>query len=176
MNIEIVKKSIRNIPDFPLPGINFKDITTAYQNSDIFNFIINEIFKHYENAGITKVVGIESRGFVLASAIAYRLNVGFIPIRKPGKLPSEKISESYNLEYGFDKLEIHQNSLDKNDVVLIHDDILATGGTIGAAINLVRKFNVLKIHTNFFIELDFLNGKSRIEDSISVFSLIHFNQ
>jgi len=174
IDIEIVKSSIRNIPDFPKPGIHFKDVSTSYQDGAIFGFIADEIYEHYKNAGITKVIGIESRGFIMGSVLAYKLNAGFIPIRKPGKLPAEIYSQSYELEYGFDTLEIHQDALAADDVVLIHDDLLATGGTIRAAIDLIRKFGVSKIHANFFVELDFLKGIEKIDSSLPVWSMIHF--
>jgi len=174
IDFEIVKNSIRNIPDFPKPGIHFKDVSTAYQDGAIFSFISNEIFEHYKNSGVTKVIGIESRGFILGSVLAYKLNAGFIPIRKPGKLPAEIYSQSYELEYGFDTLEIHQDAISANDIVLIHDDLLATGGTIGAAINLVRKFGVSTIYVNFFVELDFLKGIDRIDPTVSTWSMVHF--
>jgi adenine phosphoribosyltransferase len=174
MDIEIIKKSIRNIPDFPKPGIHFKDVTSAYQDANIFNIISEEIFDFYKNDGITKVIGIESRGFILGSILANKLKAGFIPIRKPGKLPSDVFSQSYELEYGFDTLEIHQDALHPSDVVLIHDDLLATGGTIGAAIELVKKFGISKIYANFFVELDFLNGSKKIDNSVQIMSLVHF--
>lgn len=174
VDLQIVKNSIRNIPDFPKPGIHFKDVSTSYQDGAIFSFISSEIFEHYKDAGITKVIGIESRGFILGSVLAYKLNAGFIPIRKPGKLPSEIYSQSYELEYGFDTLEIHQDALIATDVVLIHDDLLATGGTIGAAIDLVRQFGISKIYVNFFVELDFLKGKDKIDSSVLSWSLVHF--
>jgi len=174
MDLKDVKKSIRNIPDFPKPGIHFKDVSSSYQDALIFNFIASEIYDHYRNAGITKVVGIESRGFILGSILANKLHAGFIPIRKPGKLPSKIYSQSYELEYGFDTLEIHQDALLENDTVLIHDDLLATGGTASAAIELVRKFGVSKLFVNFFVELDFLNGTHKIGSSAPVWSLIHF--
>jgi len=174
IDLEIVKSSIRNIPDFPKPGIHFKDVSTSYQDGEIFSFIASEIFKHYKDAGITKVIGIESRGFILGSVLANKLNAGFIPIRKPGKLPAEIYSQSYELEYGFDTLEIHQDALMADDIVLIHDDLLATGGTIGAAIDLVRKFGISKIYVNFFVELDFLKGIDKIDISVPCWSLIHF--
>jgi adenine phosphoribosyltransferase len=174
MDIELIKKSIRNIPDFPKPGIHFKDVTSAYQDANIFNIISEEIFDFYKNEGITKVIGIESRGFILGSILAYKLKAGFIPIRKPGKLPSDVFSQSYELEYGFDTLEIHQDALHPSDVVLIHDDLLATGGTIGAAIELVKKFGISKIYANFFVELDFLNGSKKIDNSVQIMSLVHF--
>jgi adenine phosphoribosyltransferase len=174
VDLDVVKKSIRNIPDFPKPGIHFKDVTSSYQDGAIFSYIASEIYEHYKNAGITKVIGIESRGFILGSVLAYKLNAGFIPIRKQGKLPSVIYSQSYELEYGFDTLEIHQDALEANDIVLIHDDLLATGGTVGAAIELVRKFNVSKIHVNFFVELDFLKGINKIDPSVTAWSLTHF--
>jgi len=174
IDLDIVKASIRNIPDFPKPGIHFKDISTSYQDGAVFGYIASQIHEHYIHAGITKVIGIESRGFILGSVLANKLNAGFIPIRKPGKLPSEIYSQSYELEYGFDTLEIHKDALVENDVVLIHDDLLATGGTMGAAIDLVRKFGISNIYVNFFVELDFLNGIRKIDPSIPVWSLIHF--
>lgn len=174
IDLEIVKNSIRNIPDFPKPGIHFKDVSTSYQDGAIFSFIASKIFEHYKNSGITKVVGIESRGFILGSVLANKLNAGFIPIRKPGKLPAEIYSQSYQLEYGFDTLEIHQDALTVDDVVLIHDDLLATGGTVGAAIDLVRKFGISHIYINFFVELNFLKGIDKIDPSVPSWSLIHF--
>ena len=174
IDLEVVKKSIRNIPDFPKPGIHFKDVSTSYQDGAIFSYISSEIYEHYKDCGITKVIGIESRGFILGSILANKLNAGFIPIRKPGKLPAEIYSQSYELEYGFDTLEIHQDALVAEDVVLIHDDLLATGGTIGAAIDLVKKFSISKIYVNFFVELDLLAGIDKIDPSVTAWSLIHF--
>ena len=172
--IEEVRMSIRNIPDFPKEGIQFKDVSTAFKNKHILNFIVGEIANYYNQLEITKVVGIESRGFILGSSLAVQLGAGFVPIRKPGKLPSKTFVQSYDLEYGSDSLEIHTDALDKDDVVLIHDDVLATGGTVNAAVELVRKFGVTKIYANFFVELDFLNGRERLDNSIPVWSLIHF--
>ena len=174
MDLDSVKKSIRNIPNYPKPTIDFKDVSTAYKNSEVFNFISSEIYRKYVNLGITKVVGIESRGFILGGVLANRLNAGFVPVRKPGKLPAEVFTKSYQLEYGFDTLEIHQDALEPNDVVLIHDDLLATGGTISAAIDLVNLFGVKSIYANFFIELDFLHGLEKINSNVPVWSLIHF--
>jgi adenine phosphoribosyltransferase len=169
-----VKNSIRNIPDFPKPGIQFKDVSTAFKDKRIFAFIVSEIKSHYKDLGITKVVGIESRGFILGSSLANEFHAGFIPVRKPGKLPSETFSQTYDLEYGTDTLEIHSDALTADDVVLIHDDLLATGGTANAAIELVKKFGVTNIHINFFVELDFLKGRERIQPNIPVWSLVHF--
>ncbi|MEI7525318.1 MAG: adenine phosphoribosyltransferase [Mariniphaga sp.] len=174
MDLEQVKNSVRNIPDYPKPGIHFKDVSTAYQNSDVFRYIAEEIHEKYKDLGITKVVGIESRGFILGGVLADKLNAGFVPVRKPGKLPAKKYSQSYQLEYGFDTLEIHQDALVKDDIVLIHDDLLATGGTISATIDLVHLFGVSKIYANFFIELDFLQGIKKIDEAVPVWSLIHF--
>lgn len=174
MDLERVKKSVRNIPDYPKPGIHFKDVSTAYQDWEVFHFIANAVYEKYKSYGITKVVGIESRGFILGGVLADKLNAGFIPIRKPGKLPAKTYSQSYQLEYGFDTLEIHQDALNADDVVLIHDDLLATGGTVSAAIDLVGLFGVSKIYANFFIELDFLQGIQKINKSVPVWSLIHF--
>lgn len=174
ITLEEVKNSIRNIPDFPKEGIQFKDVSTAFKDKKIFRFIVGEISNHYQGCNITKVVGIESRGFILGSSLAGELHAGFVPIRKPGKLPAKTFVQSYDLEYGSDSLEIHIDALEKKDVVLIHDDLLATGGTINAAIDLVKRFGIKKIYANFFVELDFLNGRNGIDKDIQIFSLIHF--
>lgn len=174
ITLEDVRKSIRNVPDFPKEGIQFKDVSTAFKDKKIFKFIVNEIKNQYDGCGITKVIGIESRGFILGSALAGDLHAGFIPIRKPGKLPADTFNQSYDLEYGSDSLEIHTDALEKDDVVLIHDDLLATGGTVNAAIDLVRRFGITRIYVNFFVELDFLKGRDRIDRDVHVWSLIHF--
>ena len=176
MDLEQVRKSVRDIPDYPKPGIMFKDVSTAYREGEVFNFIADSIYAKYKAVGITKVVGIEARGFILGAVIASKLNVGFVPIRKPGKLPAPSFTQPYELEYGFDTLEIHQDALNENDVVLIHDDLLATGGTVVAAIDLVSRFKVSAIHVNFFIELDFLNGRDKILElnPVPIWSLIHY--
>jgi adenine phosphoribosyltransferase len=172
--IEELKNSIRTIPNFPKDGIMFKDVTTAFRNPKYFNYSVNSIMDYYKNFGITKVVGIESRGFILGSAIALKLNSGFVLIRKPGKLPYETYSVSYDLEYGTDSLEIHSDALEKDDVVLIHDDVLATGGTINAAIELVRMFGVKQVYANFFVELSFLKGREKVKEDVPVWSLLNF--
>ena len=174
ITLEDVRKSIRNVPDFPKEGIQFKDVSTAFKDKKIFKFIVNEIKNQYDGCGITKVIGIESRGFILGSALAGDLHSGFIPIIKPGKLPADTFNQSYDLEYGSDSLEIHTDALEKDDVVLIHDDLLATGGTVNAAIDLVRRFGITRIYVNFFVELDFLKGRDRIDRDVHVWSLIHF--
>lgn len=173
MTAEQVKRIIRNIPDFPVPGIQFKDLTTALREPSCLVWMKEEIVKEYANKGITKVLGIESRGFILAPAVAMEINAGFVPVRKPGKLPAEVIEQSYAKEYGIDRIQIHKDALNEQDVVLIHDDLLATGGTMAAAIELVKKFNVKKIYVNFVVELDGLEGRKVLE-GVEVTSLIHF--
>ncbi len=160
MNKELLLANLRNIPDFPIPGIQFKDVTSLFKNPACLKELDNALYELYKDCGITKIVGIESRGFVMASALAVKLNAGFVPIRKPGKLPAETISESYSKEYGTDTIEIHKDAIDENDIVLIHDDLLATGGTALAAYNLIKKLNPKKIMINFIIELEGLNGRA----------------
>ena len=159
MNKELLLENLRNIPDFPIPGIQFKDVTSLFKNPDCLREMDNALYELYKNKGITKVVGIESRGFVMAASLALRLGAGFVPIRKLGKLPAETITETYGKEYGHDTIEIHKDAIDENDVVLIHDDLLATGGTMLAAYNLVKKLNPKKAMINFLIELEGLKGR-----------------
>mgnify|MGYP003295848874 CR=1 FL=1 len=173
MTAEQVKQAIRNIPDFPVPGIQFKDLTTALRKPSCLMWMKEEIVKEYANKDITKVLGIESRGFILAPSVAMEINAGFVPVRKPGKLPAEVVEQSYAKEYGVDRIQIHKDALNEQDVVLIHDDLLATGGTMAAAIELVKKFNVKKIYVNFVVELDGLEGRKVLE-GVEVTSLIHF--
>lgn len=163
MTAEEVKNAIRNVPDFPISGIQFKDITTALARPECLVWMRDEIVRRYKDLGITQVVGIESRGFILAPAIAMEIGAGFVPIRKHNKLPAEKVSVTYAKEYGDDTIQIHKDALSPNDVVLIHDDILATGGSMEAAINLVKKLGVKKIYVNCIIELDGLNGRKYLE-------------
>lgn len=173
MTTEQVKQTIRNIPDFPVPGIQFKDLTTTLRDASCLKWAKQEIVKLYADKGITKVLGIESRGFIFAPAVAIELGAGFVPVRKPGKLPAEVVEQTYQKEYGVDRIQIHKDALTENDVVLIHDDLLATGGTMAAAVALVRRFNVKKIYVNFVVELDGLEGR-KILDGVEVTSLIHF--
>ena len=173
MTAEEVKLQIRNIPDFPVKGIQFKDITTALQQPECLRWMRDEMVNLYKDKGVTKIVGIESRGFIIAPAVAMELGVGFVPIRKPGKLPAETVEISYQKEYGVDTIQIHKDALSADDVVLLHDDLLATGGTMAAAIELVKKFGVKKVYVNFLIELDFLNGRELLENGAQVDSLIH---
>ena len=173
MTAEEVKLQIRNIPDFPVKGIQFKDITTALQQPECLRWMRDEMVNLYKDKGITKIVGIESRGFIIAPAVAMELGVGFVPIRKPGKLPAETVEISYQKEYGVDTIQMHKDALSADDVVLLHDDLLATGGTMAAAIELVKKFGVKKVYVNFLIELDFLNGRQVLEQGAEVDSIIH---
>lgn len=163
MTIEDIKKQIRNVPDFPVKGIQFKDITTVLLKAENMIKMRDEIVKVYREKGITMVVGIESRGFIMAPSIAMELGAGFVPIRKRNKLPAETISVTYKKEYGEDTIEIHKDALNENDVVLIHDDILATGGSMEAAIELVKKLGVKKIYVNCLVELEGLNGRKYLE-------------
>lgn len=172
--LEQIKSEIRNIPDFPIPGIQFKDITTVLKNGESLKSLKDEIVRLYAGKGITKIVGLESRGFIVAPAVAMELGAGFVPIRKPNKLPAETVEVEYTKEYGVDKIQMHADALDKDDVVLIHDDLLATGGSMAAAIALCKKMNVKKIYVNFLIELDGLNGRKAIDSDIEVTSLMHF--
>lgn len=153
MNNKILLENLRCIQDFPVKGINFRDVTTLFKNSECLKIMLDELYEIYKDKGITKIVGIESRGFVMASALAVKLGAGIVLCRKPGKLPAETVQESYEKEYGTDTIEIHKDAIEENDVVLLHDDLLATGGTMKAAYDLVKKFNPKKIYTNFIIEI-----------------------
>lgn len=173
MTNEELKGIIRNIPDFPIPGIQFKDITTALLDKDALRYMRDEISAMYRDKGITKVVGIESRGFILGGAVAAELNAGFVPIRKPGKLPGETIKTAIVKEYGRDMIEVHAGALNEDDVVLLHDDLLATGGSMAGAIELVRQCGIKKIYVNFIVELDGLEGRNILKD-VEVTSLVHY--
>ena len=168
-----LKQHIRHVPDFPKAGILFYDITTLLRNADAYQATIDRLSGPYVGKGIDAVVGIESRGFILGAAVAQRLGAGFIPIRKPGKLPAKAIKETYDLEYGTDALEIHADALQKGHRVLIVDDVLATGGTAAAATRLVRKLGGELHGLAFLIELLFLNGKSKLEEE-DVYSVLQY--
>ena len=174
MNNEVLMKNLRCIPDWPIKGVNFRDVTTLFKSAECLRIITNEMVDLYKDKGITKIVGIESRGFVMSSAVALQLNSGIVLCRKPGKLPCETVQESYAKEYGIDTIEIHKDAINENDVVLLHDDLLATGGTMKAACDLVKKFNPKKVYCNFIIELvnEGLNGRDAFDDDIEVTSLI----
>ena len=153
MNSKVLIDNLRCIPDFPKKGINFRDVTTLYKNAECMKIMLDELEALYKDKGITKIVGIESRGFVMASALAGRLGCGVVLARKPGKLPATVIKESFSKEYGVDTIEMHIDSIEENDIVLIHDDLLATGGTAMAAYKLVQHFNPKKVYVNFIIEI-----------------------
>lgn len=172
--VEMIKSSVRNIPDFPVKGIQFKDITTVIRQPDLLHAVVDLIAAQYRNNGITKVVAVESRGFITGGALAYRLGAGLVPVRKPGKLPADTFSVTYELEYGQDSLEMHRDALQPDDVVLLHDDLLATGGTALATLDLISRFSVKQVFISFIIELDFLNGRRKLSPTYAVTSLVHF--
>ena len=153
MNNKVLIDNLRSIPDFPMKGINFRDVTTLYKSAECMKIMVDELYELYKDKGITKIVGIESRGFVMASALAVKLGAGVVLARKPGKLPSTVIKESFTKEYGVDTIEMHIDSINENDIVLIHDDLLATGGTALAAYKLVQHFHPKNVFINFIIEI-----------------------
>ena len=175
MNNKVLMENLRCIPDFPKKGINFRDVTTLFKNPECLRIIVDELYEIYKDKGITKIVGIESRGFVIASALAVKLGAGIVLCRKPGKLPGETVSESFSKEYGEDTIEIHKDSIDKEDVVLLHDDLLATGGTMRAAYNLVKKFSPKNIYVNFIIEItdDGLHGRDLFDKDTEITTLLN---
>lgn len=174
MNNKILLENLRTIPDWPIKGVNFRDVTTLFKSAECVKEMNKELISLYKDKGITKIVGIESRGFVMSSALAIELGAGIVLCRKPGKLPCETVQQSYAKEYGIDTIEIHKDAINENDVVLLHDDLLATGGTMKAACDLVRKFNPKKIYANFLIELvnEGLNGRHVFDNDIEVTSLL----
>lgn len=176
MNKELLLKNLRTVPDFPISGILFFDVTTLFKDAECLKELEDELYELYKDKGITKVVGIESRGFVMGAVLAARLGAGFIPARKPGKLPAETIQESFAKEYGTDTIEIHKDAITEDDVVLIHDDLLATGGTAKAAYNLVKKFNPKEVLVNFIIEITNLNGREIFAEGVDVSALIEVEE
>lgn len=167
-----LKKYIRNVPDFPKPGIQFKDITTLWKDNKAFKESIDLLYQRYRDKKIDKVVGAESRGFIIASPLAYLLNAGFVPVRKKGKLPYRKINVVYELEYGTDSLEMHEDAIQEGENILVVDDLLATGGTMEAIIELVKKLGGNIIEAAFIVELEPLNGRKKID--APVFSLVKY--
>ncbi len=163
MKIDL-KKHIRNIKDFPKEGIMFRDITTLLKDPEALKYTLNELYKTAKNLNITKVAGIESRGFIFGSMLAEKLNAGFVLIRKPGKLPAEKESKTYDLEYGSDTIEIHKDAIKVGERVLLHDDLLATGGTALAAANLIENLGGEIAQISFVIELSFLKGREKLKN------------
>ncbi len=174
MNNPILLNNLRCIPDFPIKGINFRDVTTLFSNAECLQTIIDELYEMYKDKGITKVVGIESRGFVVGAALAVRLGAGLVLCRKKGKLPAETIEESFSKEYGTDTIEIHKDAISSDDVVLLHDDLLATGGTMLAAYNLCQKFQPRSTYINFIIEItdEGLHGRDVFPKEVEVTTLM----
>ncbi len=174
MNTELLLKNLRNIPDFPKPGIQFKDVSTLFKNPACLAEIKEELLRLYRDKGITKVVGIESRGFVMGSILASELGAGFVMCRKPGKLPSQTLKASFQKEYGLDTIELHADAITADDVVLIHDDLLATGGSMKAAYELVKFFKPKAVFVNFLIELrmEGLQGREALGEDMDVTTLL----
>lgn len=170
--MEYIKSKIRDVMDFPTKGILFKDLTTAFKDPKALHQIGWSLSQLYRDKGVTKVVGIESRGFIGGSILAFELGAGFIPARKPGKLPADTVCMTYEKEYGTDTIEMHRDAIGPEDIVVLHDDVLATGGTMAAAYNLVKSMNPKKIYINFIIELAALNGRVNLPEDAEVTSLI----
>ncbi len=168
-----LKRIIRDVPDFPKAGILFKDITTLIGDADALRVTIEQLAQPYRNGAVDLVVGIESRGFIFGTALARELDVGFVPIRKPGKLPADAISAEYELEYGTDRIEIHTDAIAEGQKVALVDDLLATGGTMSAACQLVSELEGEIVGISFVIELDFLNGREKLGDW-PIHTLIHY--
>ena len=173
LNLEKIKNSIRTIPNFPKEGILFRDITTALLDKDVLKLTVDELYNAFKDDKIDYIAGIGSRGFIYGMPLAYKLNCGFVPIRKPNKLPGEVISQEYELEYGKDKIQIHKDALKPNDRVLIIDDLLATGGTARAAIDLIKKV-ANPVGIGFVIELNELKGRKKLGDDIKLVSLVKY--
>lgn len=174
MEFEQLKETIRCVPDFPSKGIMFRDLTTLIKNGEALQVMSDALTNLYRNKGITKVVGIESRGFIGGSILAYKLGCGFVPARKPGKLPSVTIKKAYAKEYGVDTIELHSDAITEDDVVVIHDDLLATGGTMNACYELVKSMNPKKIYINFIVELTDLNGRDNLPKNCEITSLLKY--
>jgi len=172
MSVDTLKSNIRTIPDFPIKGILFWDVTTLYKNAACIRELEDILYDLYKDKGITKVVGIESRGFVMGAALAVKLGAGFVLARKQGKLPADTLSVTYEKEYGKDTIEIHTDAIQPDDVVLIHDDLLATGGSALAASRLVEKFHPAKTYINFIIEIEDLKGRQVLPEGVEVTSII----
>ena len=175
VNCEPLKELIREVPDFPKKGILFYDITTLLKDKLGFATLIDALAEHYLNKDIDLVLGMEARGFIFGPALAYRLNAGFVPVRKPGKLPAATASLSYDLEYGSNTLEIHKDAIQSGQRVIIVDDLLATGGTAGATVQLAKSLGADVCGVGFVVELDFLNGRGKLK-GCDVFSLLHYDK
>lgn len=174
MTIDDLKGAIRDVPDFPSKGIMFRDLTTLIKNGEALRVMSDAIADMYRDKGVTKVVGIESRGFIGGSIMAYKLGCGFVPARKPGKLPSVTIKKAYAKEYGVDTIELHSDAINENDVVVLHDDLLATGGTMNACYELVKSMNPKKIYINFVVELTDLGGRENLPKDCEITSLLKY--
>ena len=174
MQIEDLRSLIRDVPDFPSVGIVFRDLTTMIKNGEALHVMGDALADLYKGKGVTKVVGIESRGFIGGSILADRIGAGFVPARKPGKLPSVTVKASYAKEYGVDTIELHSDAIGPDDVVVIHDDLLATGGTMNACIQLVKSMNPKKIYVNFIVELTALHGRDVLPDDVEVTTLLKY--
>lgn len=173
--LEFLKNSIKSIPDYPKPGILFRDVTSLLEDPKAFALSIELLVDRYRDAGITKVVGTEARGFLFGAPVALGLGVGFVPVRKPGKLPRKTFAETYTLEYGTDQLELHCDAITAEDTVLVIDDLLATGGTIEATVKLIRRAGGEVKHAAFIINLFDLSGEARLNAlGIECFSLVNF--
>lgn len=170
--MEYIKSKIRDVKDFPTKGVLFKDLTTVFKDPRALHVIGWDLSQLYRDKGITKVVGIESRGFIGGSILAFELGAGFVPARKPGKLPADTVRAEYKKEYGTDMIEMHRDAIGPDDVVVLHDDVLATGGTMAAAYELVKSMNPKKVYINFIIELSALNGRAALPADAEVTSLI----
>lgn len=174
MKIEDLRLLIRDVPDFPTKGIIFRDLTTMIKNGEALHLMGKELKKLYEDKGVTKVVGIESRGFIGGSILAYELGAGFVPARKPGKLPSVTIKKAFAKEYGVDMIELHSDAISSDDIVVLHDDLLATGGTMDACYELVKSMNPKKIYINFIVELTALEGRMNLPKDCEITSLLKY--
>ena len=174
-DVEPLKKLIREVPDFPVPGILFYDITTLLKDKRGFATLIDALSEHYIDQEIDLVLGMEARGFIFGPAVAYRLNAGFVPIRKPKKLPAATASISYDLEYGKNTLEIHRDAINRGQRVIIVDDLLATGGTAEATVSLAESLGAKVVGCGFVVELDFLKGREKLA-KYTVFSLLHYQK
>ncbi len=172
--MEYIKKRIRDVYDFPQKGVVFKDLTTVFKDPRALHIIGWDLAQLYRDKGVTKVVGIESRGFIGGSILAFEIGAGFVPVRKPGKLPADTISRTYDKEYGKDTIEMHRDAITPDDIVVLHDDVLATGGTMLAAYELVKSMNPKKIYINFIIEISALGGRAKLPPEVEVNSLITY--
>ena len=174
VNLEQLKSAIRDIPDFPRPGIIFKDITPILGNGQLFQRVIDHLADEAQKANPSKVVGIDARGFLFGAAVAYKLGLGCVPVRKKGKLPYKTIGSSYQLEYGDAEVEMHIDAIAEGERVVLVDDLLATGGTSGAAVNLVQKIGGVVGSALFVIELAFLNGRDKLPPDVPVYSMVKY--